>query len=115
MTCKQCIHHIACNRYESTFQNRNDIPCVAFSDRSLWVKLPCKVGDTVYVIYDGYVTCAYVLAFYIDKDGGMFDLCIKTKEEYAVGFKKVIDKNYTFSDIFLTQEEAERALKEREE
>lgn len=27
---------------------------------------------------------------------------------------KVIDKNYTFSDIFLTQEEAERALKERE-
>lgn len=76
---------------------------------------PCKVGDTVYVIYNGYVTCAYVLSFYIDKDGGMFDLCIKTKEEYALGLKKVIDKNYTFSDIFLTREEAEKALKEKGE
>lgn len=42
MTCKQCIHHVACNRYESTFQNRNDEPCIAFSDRSLWVKLPSE-------------------------------------------------------------------------
>lgn len=72
MTCKDCIHHVACNRPDPL-----DIGCEDFSDRSLWVKLPCKVGDTVYVIYDGYVTCAYVLAFYIDKDGGMFDLCIK--------------------------------------
>lgn len=119
MTCRDCIHFKAC--YEMARANNADefntmyaAKCEDFSDRSAWVKLPCRVGDTVYVIYDGYVTCAYVLAFYIDKDGGMFDLCIKTKEEYAVGFKKVIDKNYTFSDIFLSHEEAERALKERE-
>ena len=119
MTCRDCIHFKAC--YEMARANNADEfntmyaeKCEDFQYRSEWVKLPCKAGDTVYVIYDGYVTCAYVLAFYIDKDGGMFDLCIKTKEEYAVGFKKVIDKNYTFSDIFLTQEEAERALKEDE-
>ena len=119
MTCKNCFNYEICKRYEKLFHKyitgliKADRDCKDFQDRSLWVKLPCKAGDTVYVIYDGYVTCAYVLAFYIDKDGGMFDLCIKTKEEYAVGFKKVIDKNYTFSDIFLTQEEAERALKDR--
>ena len=33
---------------------------------------PCKVGDTVYVIYDGYVTTSVVLAIYIDREGGMF-------------------------------------------
>ena len=118
MTCRDCIHFKACDEMARTtgvdeFNTMYAEKCEDFSDRSLWAQLPCRVGDTVYVIYDGYVTCAYVLAFYIDKDGGMFDLCIKTKEEYAVGFKKVIDKNYTFSDIFLSHEEAERALVER--
>lgn len=72
---------------------------------------PCKVGDLVYVIYAGYVATAKVLALYIDREGGMFDLQIKTKYETAVGFKTVIDKdNYAFSDVFLTEEEAEKAL-----
>lgn len=127
MTCQDCIHHNVCyyagrlktkdsdgeKRIIAETNNVEDT-CENFQDRSLLVKPPCKVGDTVYVIYDGYVTCAYVLAFYIDKDGGMLDLLITTKEEYAVGFKKVIDKNYTFSDIFLTLEEEERVLEGRE-
>ena len=72
---------------------------------------PCKVGDEVYVIYAGYVATAKVLALYIDYEGGMFDLQIKTKDETTVGFKTVIDKdNYTFSDVFHTKEEAEKAL-----
>lgn len=72
---------------------------------------PCKVGDTVYVTYAGYVTTAKVLALYIDREGGMFDLQIKTKCENVVGFKMVIDKdNYAFSDVFLTEEESEKAL-----
>lgn len=79
------------------------------------IVLPCKVGDTVHVIYDGYVTSAKVLAFYIDHAGGMFDLQIKTKDETAIGFKTVIDKdNYTFDKAYLTKEEAEAALKEEE-
>lgn len=110
MTCKDCLgNYLGYCKFDCSCAEK----CENFQDRSAWVKLPCKVGDTVYVIYDGYVTCAYVLAFYIDKDGGMFDLLITTKEEYAAGFKKVIDKSYTFSDIFLTLEEAERALVER--
>lgn len=127
MTCQDCIHHNVCyyagrlktkdsdgeKRIIAETNNVEDT-CEDFQDRSAWVKLPCKAGDVVYVIYDGYVTCAYVLAVYIDKDGGMFDLLITTKEEYAAGGKKVIDKSYTFSDIFLSHEKAERALKESE-
>ena len=76
---------------------------------------PVKVGDTVCVIYAGYVATAKVLALYIDREGGMFDLQIKTKDETTVGFKTVIDSdNYTFSDVFLTKEDAEKALKECE-
>ena len=56
-----------------------------------------------------------MLAFYIDREGGMLDLLIKTRDETVIGFKTVIDKNnYTFSDVFLTEEEAENALEEHE-
>lgn len=72
---------------------------------------PCKVGDTVYVVYDGYVTCAVVLALYNDRDGGMLDLRIYLKDETTIGFKTVIDRNnYTFNDVYLTQKDAEKAL-----
>lgn len=83
----------------------------------LLVRLPCKVGDTVYVIYCGYVTSAKVMAVYIDYIGGMFDLKIKTNKENSIGFENIIDgDNYTFNDIgktvFLNREEAEQALED---
>lgn len=75
------------------------------------IEIPCKAGDTVYVIYDKYVTSAKVLAFYIDQIGGMFDLRIKTNNETGTGFKTVLDtNNYTFENVFFTKEEAEKAL-----
>ena len=80
-------------------------------EQGLFLDLPCRAGDTVYVIYENYVTTAKVLAIYIDKKGGMFDLQIKTKDETTTGFKCVIDKdNYTFENVFLTKEQAEKAL-----
>lgn len=74
------------------------------------IELPCKVGDTVYVIYDKYITSAKVLSAYIDQAGGMFDLQIKTKEETTTGYKTIIDHDYSFENVFLTKEEAEKAL-----
>ena len=109
MTCKQCIHHAACNRYESTFQNRNDEPCIAFSDRSVWVKLPCNVGDTMYC--DGRFFADHckgeVMSFPVD--------IILTK--VCSTFRGEIDMVFDFKafgkDVFLTREEAELALKDR--
>ena len=109
MKCENCLHYGVCTfakQYETVDK------CPEFADKDLYIKLPCKVGDTVWVIYRGYITTAEVLTSYIDRVGGMFDLKIKTKGETTVGFRTVIDKDYTFDDVFLTKEDAEKKLEE---
>lgn len=76
---------------------------------------PYKPGDVVYVIYEGYVTSAEVLAIYIDHDGGMFDLKIREKTETVNGFCTTINNDYTFDDVYRTKEEAQKALEQRKE
>ena len=66
---------------------------------------PVKVGGIVWVIYNKCVTPANVMAVYIDKSGGMFDLKILTE-----GLKSTINKDYTFDMVYLTKEQAEKAL-----
>ena len=44
--CKDCIHFVVCE--EVPTKSADD--CDFFQDRSRFVELPCKVGDTVYVI-----------------------------------------------------------------
>ena len=67
---------------------------------------PVNVGGIVWVIYNKCVTPANVMAVYVDKSGGMFDLKILTD-----GLKSIINKDYTFDMVFLTEEEAEKSLK----
>ena len=72
-----------------------------------------KVGGIVWVIYNKCVTPANVMAVYVDKSGGMFDLKILTE-----GVKSIINKDYTFDMVYITKEEAEKeiqALKEVDE
>lgn len=118
MKCENCLHYEACKSMVSVIERATIWYSIAmrvcnnYADKDLYIKLPCKVGDTVWVIYRGYITTAKVLAIYIDRVGGMFDLKIKTKEETTVGFRTVIDKDYTFDDVFLTREDAEKKLEE---
>ena len=67
-----------------------------------WIRLPCKVGDTVYVKYYGEIVNAYVTEFEINSKG--------------IVVKAYIDPDtymeYDAEDVFLTKEEAERALQE---
>lgn len=67
---------------------------------------PVKVGGMVWVIYNKCVMPANVLAIYVDKSGGMFDLKI-----LIGGVKSVVNKDYTFDMVYLTKEQAEKALK----
>lgn len=109
MKCENCLHYGVCTfakQYETVDK------CPDFADKDLYIKLPCKAGDEVWVIYRGYITTAQVLAIYIDRDGGIFDLKIKTNKETVNGFVTVIDKDYTFDDVFLTREDAEKKLEE---
>lgn len=113
MTCKDCLHYDLCsNHYLKSDLERINGCCSNFSNKFEWVHLPCKVGDTVYQLQT------------------VFDeITLKSK---AVVKPRIIDfvattsflaesKGLIFSEkdfgktVFLTREEAEKALKEREE
>ena len=130
-SCKDCVHVEVCREYVEGLAAARGVrlsvkeldsvlecdDCKHFKDRSQFVELPCKVGDTVY-FNNVHLRYARVIAIYIDASGGMFDLDITTNIATATGYEHFINKDYTFEDIgrrlFLTREEAERALKERE-
>ena len=124
--CKDCVHVEVCEDFTkaklSPERAEELLPvlrehgriCDHFKDRSRFVELPCMVGDTVYVLKGEHIEFAHVIAIYLDSSGGMFDL--KIFKEIAINF--YISKYNTFENIgktvFLTLEEAEQALKERE-
>jgi hypothetical protein len=110
-SCKKCIHYAVCADFYDDEIERT-APCSFFKDRSRFVELPCKVGDTVYVIeniageekiiQDSVETIG--IGYYADGiEIYQFD-GIKT-DGYFSDFGKT---------VFLTREEAEQALKERE-
>ena len=120
--CKDCIHNEMCFGTHT-----DDSPtCCDFKDKSRYIELPCKVGDIVYWL-DTFIddeTCAGCENYY---DGGMgaYSLCKKTCDvsrctECIEIVERVASKDFIlryFNDfgktVFLTREEAEKALKER--
>lgn len=48
MTCKECLHFEVCNRFGMISGVYAGEVCEGFFDKTEWVHLPCKVGDTVY-------------------------------------------------------------------
>lgn len=66
MNCKDCIHYEACkDKFAGLYKICVDEPekhlelnsnvenvCSHFKDKSRFIELPCKVGDTVYCVYD---------------------------------------------------------------
>ena len=93
MTCKDCFHYEACENLLLPFEL--DETCSKFTDKSEWVHLPCKVGDTVYQVDSERIYESTVRNIIYDTDGIAFD-------ERAIG-----------KSVFLTREEAEKALAER--
>jgi hypothetical protein len=80
--------------------------CGNFKDRSRL--LPCKVGDTIYVVEKGKIIQDSVVTLYVAYFGG---------DEETFQFDGIKTNGY-FSDfgktVFLNREAAEQALKERE-
>ena len=60
------------------------------------ITLPCKIDD-VLRLETGEE--ARVIAFYIDKTGGMLDLFVTEREETVGGYKSFICKDFTFEDV----------------
>lgn len=92
MTCKDCLHYSVCQYRRGREMLLTGNQCKDFTARSEWVHLPCKVGDKVYQtdgirIYESTIHMIYCT------ENISFD-------ERAIG-----------KSIFLTREEAEKALK----
>ena len=125
MTCGDCIHFDLCEMMYSRIPEING--CDYFKDRSRFVELPCKVGDSYFEIeqyctergfYNEPRQTDTIDCEYCDVDG-VCDRQYRITEKRFIsliqifGYKeKVVDK---YNRIFLTKEEAEQALKERED
>ena len=114
MTCKDCLHYDVCEeiRGRSNRVGKNSLrvaekhcPYNSFADKSEWVHLPCKVGDVVY---------CFAPCFDADHRPRL-----KVVEREIIRLKTTLTVSGLISDIdnigktvFLTREEAERALKD---
>lgn len=119
MTCKDCVHYEVC---ETTYPDL-ELPfvnlekCRLFKDKSKFIELPCKVGDKVWFIkfmwnYAKQPISAMVCGIKTFSSSGTFTFTALTHENN-------VSRSFINQDIgktvFLTKEEAEQALKEREQ
>lgn len=95
-SCKDCMHEKVCDYFAGDLNEEGAENCVCFKDHNRFVDLPCKVGDTVYQT-DG-------IRIYENKiERIIFDTNDIGFDETSIG-----------KSIFLTREEAEQVIKERE-
>ena len=98
MTCKDCLHYEVC--YYHDFEE-----CEWFKDKSEWVHLPCKMGDVIYCFAPCFDTDHRPRLKVVEKE------IIELKTIATVsGLNFDIDN--IGKTVFLTREEAERALKD---
>lgn len=120
-SCKDCVHYDVC--YELTYHEPNGEivgreVCNNFKDKTRFVELPCKVGDTIYKVW--YLPCHNGETYpYGYSWSGCEDECDlkKTIFEFKVPSIQFIVNEFLGKDniiYYLTREEAEKALKERE-
>ena len=81
-----------------------------------WIRPPCKPGDTVYFDNTGYHDSAEIDGIHIDENGIAFswvqyDVGVDITELWDEGEFDIEEIGKT---VFLTREEAEKALAERE-
>lgn len=118
-SCKDCLHYEACKLVvcrlkdeafselfdDDYFNKRIAENCERYKDKSEWVHLPCKVGDRVFTI----VIIGGVYSVVADR---VHSLKISTENIYAET-NWYVDGGKIGYNVFLTQEEAEKALAER--
>lgn len=107
--CKECIHNNVCRNYEPISYSA----CSDFKDKSRFIELPCKVGDTVYTTYHGSLSVYKVTEIRINDFLWAELYNPKYSDEYKT---EIVCLDFSFNEfVFLTREEAEKALKEREQ
>lgn len=103
-TCKDCICYPVCCKYDMYGDYAKE--CRHFCSNDKFVKLPCKVGDTVYYItgiHGTLVKPAIVREIILDENG-VKDLFVSSDTS---------DFENSFEIFHVTKEEAERELNKR--
>lgn len=129
MTCKDCIHYDVCGNYtrnlcndcywqHKEFRMSTEI-CDYFKDKSKYIELPCKVGDTVYSYCYEF---GYILPYFVENINIGFLANDRTfisfeANSHADETDELLDDiDFDLEDIgktvFLTKETAEQKLKE---
>ena len=120
MTCKDCIHYDLCRSFSRIqlgwhgnsvhyVENMEEI-CKDFKDRSRFVELPCKVGDTLFVPTRNLVSEYKIVSFHVCGEG----IWYRTNVIKGILTRLISDNVENIGKtVFLTREEAEQALKER--
>ena len=93
MTCKDCLHYQMCIYSDANKR------CPCYTDRSEWVHLPCKVGDKVYQTDGIRIYESTIREIEISATNTVYCTENIAFDERAIG-----------NSIFLTREEAEKAL-----
>lgn len=114
MTCKDCIHYAACDSavemFGSHLSSRYADVCEQFEDTSLWVKLPCKVGDVLYTFSYGNIVSGEVLNIKYECEAENYGV-FKRRKVYVSGEYTAMLDFYDIGKIaFLSKAEAEAAL-----
>lgn len=115
--CRDCLHWEVCREYVTRLAAARGVDlgtteleqifdsddCDHFQDRSRFVELPIKPGEKI---------------FYFDTAGRIYESTVTQLVYGATGFlidsDVMFDSNLIGERFFLTREEAEKALKERE-
>lgn len=117
MTCKNCLHYEVCNYHICEETDMTVAECPQFTNRSEWVHLLCKVGDTVHYFSGVFGT---ILPYFVENLniaylGEKGENCVYTFEANCNHENELLDSiDFEPDDIgktvFLTREEAEKAL-----
>lgn len=119
-SCKDCLHYEVCST-KSINCDRGD-NCAMYKDRNRFVELPCNVGNTLYMLNRNK---SNIQEMTLDKPDirchcvkdDEFACCMpicNDKENGICAYRFHLDFSEIGKTVFLTREEAEKALKERE-
>ena len=107
MTCENCLYNKNC-QFLLKHKNGEVEGCTAFEDKSDWIHLPCKVGDVVYCFEPCFDTDHHPKLKVVEKE-------IVELKTIATVFGLNFDIDSIGKTIFLTREEAEKALDKQRE
>lgn len=124
-SCTECVHVEVCQKTRIMNPAYDRAPnCGDFKDRSRFVELPCKVGDTAWIIVrykngNGHFYTGIVTGVHVTDRKTIYKLPCKRFNYIVIRFLqtdslKHINFNEIGKTVFFTKEEAEQALKERE-